>query len=70
MVHYGSTSFNMVQYGSISFTIIQYHSILFNMAGKVSASEAAEGKAQETIKAMEGLVSEAKAKLSATLKGK
>ena len=40
------------------------------MAGKVSASEAAEGKAQETIKAMEGLVSESKAKLSATLKGK
>ena len=40
------------------------------LAGKVTAAELAETKAGDAIKSMEGLVNEAKAKLSITMKGK
>ena len=47
------------------------HGILFSFQnkGKVAAAELAEAKAGDVIKSMEGLVNEAKAKLSVTAKG-
>ena len=51
--------------------IHQYHSLLFVSlsTGKVAVAELAEAKAGDVIKSMEGLVNEAKAKLSITAKG-
>ena len=49
----------------------QYHTLLFVSlsTGKVAVAELAEAKAGDVIKSMEGLVNEAKAKLSITAKG-
>jgi hypothetical protein len=49
----------------------QWYSLLivFLSTGKVAVAELAEAKAGDVIKSMEGLVNEAKAKLSITARG-
>jgi hypothetical protein len=46
------------------------HSLLFKITAKITTAELAETKAGEVVKSMESVVSEAKAKLSATQRQK